>query len=83
MRGIAFSSNDIDFVLEGFELNGDDIISQLPHQSVERFEFVERMGWEFIISKPCAPTGEAMCLLYWSLFTVSMSVFVNTLHSQC
>ena len=69
MRGIAFNNNDIDFVLEGFELNGDDIMSQLPPRSVERFEFVERrildsMTWVFIISKPTAPTGEVMCLLY-------------------
>ena len=83
MRGIAFNNNDIDFVLEKYELDGDDIMSQLPPQSVERFEFVERKGLEFIISKPRAPTGEVMCLQLQSLFTVSMSVFVNTLHSQC
>ena len=64
MRGIAFNNNDIDFVLEEYELKGDDIMSQLPPQSVERFEFVERMGQGFIISKPRAPTGEVMCLLY-------------------
>ena len=64
VRGIAFNNNDIDFVLEGYELNGDDIMSQIPPQSVERFEVVERSGRLFIISKPCAPTGEVMCLLY-------------------
>ena len=64
MRGIAFNNNDIDFVLEGYELNGDYIMSQLPPQSVKRFEFVERSGWWLIISKPYAPTGEVMCLLY-------------------
>ena len=64
MRGIAFNNNDIDFVLEGYELNVNDIMSQLPPQSVERFEFVERRKRGFIISKPCAPTGEVMCLLY-------------------
>ena len=64
MRGIAFKTNHIDFVLEGYGLKGDDIMSQLPPQSVERFEFVKRSGKEFIISKPCAPTGEVLCLLY-------------------
>ena len=64
MRGIAINKNDIDFVLEQNELDEDDIISQLPPQSAERFEFVKRRGWMFIISKPCAPTGEVMCLLY-------------------
>ena len=64
VRGIAFNNNDIDFVLKGFELKGDDIMSQLPPQSVERFEVVKRSGWGFIISKPYAPTGEVMCLLY-------------------
>ena len=72
MRGIAFNNNDLDFVLEGYELNGDDIMSQLPPQSVERFEVFERMEWNlrilrkrgFILSKPCVPTGEVMCLLY-------------------
>ena len=64
MRGIAFNNNDIDFVLEKYELNGDDIMSQLPPQSVERFEFVERRRRGFIISKPCAPTGEVMCLQF-------------------
>ena len=64
MRGIAFNNNDIDFVLRGNELNGDFVMSQLPPQIVERFEFVKRRGRECIISKPCAPTGEVMCLLY-------------------
>ena len=64
VRGIAFNNNDIDFVLKGYELKGDDFMSQLPPQSVERFEFVERRTRGFIISKPCAPTGEVMCLLY-------------------
>ena len=71
MRGIAFNNNDIDFVLKKYELNGDYIMSQLPPQSVERFEVVKRMGSECIISKPRAPTGEVMCLQF------------NTLHSQC
>ena len=64
MRGIAFNNNDIDFVLEGYELNGDDIMSQLPPQSVERFEVVKRREREFIISQPCAPTGEVKCLQF-------------------
>ena len=64
VRGIAFNNNDIDFVLEGDDLLVDFIMSQLPPQSVERFEVVERLGCGFIISKPCAPTGEVMCLLY-------------------
>ena len=64
VRGIASNNIDIDFVLEGFELKGDDIMSLLPPQSVKRFETVERRGRGFIISKPCAPTGEVMCLLY-------------------
>ena len=64
VRGIAFNNNDIDFVMEGFELKGDRIMSQLPPQSVERFEVVKRERQEYIISKPCAPTGEVMCLLY-------------------
>ena len=64
VRGIVSNANDIDFVLGGSELKGDDIMSQLPPQSVERFEVVKRRGWGFIISKPCAPTGEVMRLLY-------------------
>ena len=64
VRGIAFNTNDIDFVLDVYEPGGDHIMSQLPPQSVERFEFVKRGAREFIISKHCAPTGEVMCLLY-------------------
>ena len=69
MRGIAFNNNDIDFILEGYALKGDYIISQLPPQSVERFEVVERRRWGYkrytcIIFKPRAPTGEVMCLLF-------------------
>ena len=59
VRGIAFNTNDIDFVLEGYELKGDDIMSKLPPHSVEKYEVVKRRGLgEYVISKCCAPTGE-------------------------
>ena len=64
VRGIVFNNDYIDFVLRGHELKGDHIMSQLPPQSVERFEVLKTWAWDFIIFKPCAPTGEIMCLLY-------------------
>ena len=72
LKGIAANHNDMEFVLQGEDLVGKRLMSQLPHHCSERFNVVKRNDWTYFILKPRTPTGEAVCVLYQSLCTVSI-----------
>jgi hypothetical protein len=57
LRGIAANHNDVEFVLLQEDLDGEDLMSQLPHQYSERFELVKRGAWTYFILKPRTRTG--------------------------
>ena len=71
LRGIVFNKYYIDFVLKASQLNEDHIMSQLPPQSVRRFEAVKRMEYTYIIS---IPPGEVMCLQFQACLLFHVSV---------
>jgi hypothetical protein len=58
LRGITANHNEVDFVLvlHGGKLDGEHLMSQLPHLCTERFEVIKRKDWSYIILQPPTST---------------------------